>query len=297
MQYIRGMELNEISREELLPGFAAEFPYIATCAEFDRYIEPCAPWHWHRTVELFYMQSGCLEYTTPGGTWVFPAGTGGFVNANVLHSSRVVPTGESTVQKLHLFEPGWLGGERGSRMEQKYILPLTADRRIEVIPLDPEDAEQAEILAAIRRAFDHAEGDWGWEFRLREELSGIWLSLSRLAHPQPEEQAAGDDQIKAMMIYIQEHYRETISMEALARSAHVSRRQCFRLFREQLHTTPVEYINRVRLSRAARMLLDSEESVTRIALECGFASASYFGQMFRRHYGCTPVQYRALARL
>ena len=45
MKNIRGIELDEESREELLPGFEAEFPYIATCAELDKYLEPFVPWH------------------------------------------------------------------------------------------------------------------------------------------------------------------------------------------------------------------------------------------------------------
>ena len=47
--------------------FSADFPYIATRAELDKYTEPFVPWHWHSSVELFYMESGALEYTTPNG--------------------------------------------------------------------------------------------------------------------------------------------------------------------------------------------------------------------------------------
>lgn len=75
---IQGIKLIEGSNEELLPDFSPDFPYIATCAKLDKYIYPMVPWHWHSTVELFYMESGCLEYTTPNGKWVFPAGSGGF---------------------------------------------------------------------------------------------------------------------------------------------------------------------------------------------------------------------------
>lgn len=62
-----------------------DFPYIASYAELDKYEGVTAPWHWHPAVELFYMESGTLEYTTPTGKWVFPAGSGGLVNSNVLH--------------------------------------------------------------------------------------------------------------------------------------------------------------------------------------------------------------------
>lgn len=295
MRNIQGIELKEDTREELLPGFTAEFPYIATCVELDKYIEPLVPWHWHRTVELFYMESGFLEYTTPNGKWTFPAGSGGMVNSNVLHTSRILPSPDCNIQLLHLFDPAFLSGEHGSRMETKYILPLTAAPGIEMIALYPENPEQARILADIRSAFEISEGEWGYEFRLREELTRIWLRLFEMARPAMENSRGGreaEDLIKAAMIYIHEHFQEPISVEQLAESVHISKRACFRLFRENLHMTPLEYMRSYRLQKACRMLAGGKESITQIAYSCGLGSSSYFGKVFREQFGCTPAQYR-----
>lgn len=77
MKQIQRIIFKEGSNEELLPDFAPEFPYIASYVEIDRYVGRQAPWHWHREVELFYIQQGILEYHTPKGKTVFPAGSGG----------------------------------------------------------------------------------------------------------------------------------------------------------------------------------------------------------------------------
>lgn len=82
MKYIQGIQLISGSNEELLPDFQTDFPYIATCAELYKYLSPEIPWHWHSTAELFYMEKGQLEYTTPHGKWRFEAGMGGFLNPN-----------------------------------------------------------------------------------------------------------------------------------------------------------------------------------------------------------------------
>lgn len=294
MENIRGIELNKESREEKLPGLEAAFPYIATCAELDRYINPIIPWHWHSTVELFYMKSGCLEYTTPKGKWVFPAGSGGFVNAGVLHTSRILAPNESNIQLLHLFEPSLLSGEHGSRMETKYILPLTAAPRVEMIPLYPEDPAQARILTEIRQAFAIGQ-DWGYEFALRDALSRIWLALFALVQPVLEQEYHGkstDGKIKALMAYIHEHYQGPVSVEQLAESAHISKRACFRLFQANLHMSPLEYMRSYRLQKACQMLAETEETVTQIAYSCGLGSSSYFGKVFRERFGCSPAEYR-----
>ena len=95
-----------------------------------------------------------------------------------------------------------------------------------------------------------------------------------------------------MLRYIQQHYSEELSAEDLARSAHVSRRVCFRLFQEKLHTTPNAYLRSFRLRKACRMLTATGESITQIAYACGLGSASYFGKVFRERFGCTPAEYR-----
>ena len=74
MKNIHNIEFYNDSKEELLPGFANDFPYIASRAELDNYAGRYVPWHWHKAVELFYMESGSLEYDTPGGGVLFPAG-------------------------------------------------------------------------------------------------------------------------------------------------------------------------------------------------------------------------------
>ena len=61
MKDITNIEFRSGSKEERLPGFAPDFPYIASRAELDKYIGRFVPWHWHKTVELFYVESGVLE--------------------------------------------------------------------------------------------------------------------------------------------------------------------------------------------------------------------------------------------
>ena len=285
----------ENSREELLPGFKPDFPYISTYAELNRYADPIVPWHWHRAIELFYVKDGCLEYTTPKGKWVFPAGSGGMVNSNILHTSKIQSSTENNVQLLHLFDPSFLGGERGSRIEKQYILPLTAASNIEIIALTPDHPDQAPIIQAIQQAFEISDQDSGYEFRIREALSQIWMKLLLLAQPASDRKHSDqvvDDKIKALMIYIHEHFQDPISIEQLAKSIHISKRTCFRLFNENLHMSPLEYIRTYRMQKACQLLTKTEEPITRVAYACGLGSSSYFGKIFREQFGCSPAQYR-----
>ena len=165
MQIIHSIQLHSGSNEENLPGFTPEFPYIASRAELDHYREFFVPWHWHKAVELFYMESGEIRYHTPGGTEVFPAGTGGMVNSNVLHMTEMFSRTEENVQYLHIFDPVLIAGAYGNLIEKKYVTPLAAASQLELIRLTPDIPEQAEILTMIRQAFRLDENEFGCRWR------------------------------------------------------------------------------------------------------------------------------------
>ena len=293
MKTVCSVEFKPGTKEELLPDFDTAFPYIATCSEKNG--GDVSPWHWHQAVELFYMDSGSLEYTTPSGHHVFPAGSAGFINTNIPHTARNSAGQEHSRQLLHLFDPLLIAGQQGSRIEEKYVLPLTTASQIELLPLDPGDPIQAEIIGLIRRSFRLSPVEPGYELSIRSALSEIWLRLLDTAAPllrQKHRSSHNSEQIKLMMIYVHEHYGDRISVSDLADAAHLSKRACFRVFQEYLHMTPVEYITSYRLQIACRMLAEEKYTVTEIAYRCGLGSSSYFGRVFREAKGCTPVEYR-----
>ncbi|MDO4332125.1 MAG: AraC family ligand binding domain-containing protein [Eubacteriales bacterium] len=97
MRNVSTIEFHAGSKEERLPGFLPDFPYIASYVDLDQCPGHLCPWHWHKSVEIFYIKSGCLRYSTPGGRWEFPAGSGGMVNANVLHMTSSVNASEKGI--------------------------------------------------------------------------------------------------------------------------------------------------------------------------------------------------------
>lgn len=295
MKDISYIEFHTSSKEELLPNFAPDFPYIASHVELDKFVGRFVPWHWHKAVELFYMQKGVLEYDTPKGKIVFPAGSGGMVNSNVLHTTRPQAGSEGSIQLLHIFDPSFLAGEQGSRIEQRYITPIIAASQVEIIALYPDNPEQAQLLNAIRDSFQLSENDYGYEIKLRAALSDIWFQLLTMSLPLLKGKRKYDktnDKIKLMMIYIHEHYAEKISIAEIAAAAFSSERECFRIFHNCLHMAPMEYIKSYRLQIACCMLVNSRETITFISHACGLGSSSYFGKVFREYIGCTPMQYR-----
>lgn len=290
MKDIREVKFHAGSKEELLPDFSPAFPYIATRVEMDYYPNRSTPWHWHGAVELSYTQQGCMKYHTPGGTDFLPAGTAVLVNANTLHMTTAEP---NTVQFLHIFDPSFLSPAE-SRISARYVTPFTLST-LESLCLRPNDPSQNTILEQIKAAFSLSNDEFGYEIRLRNTLSDVWLALMEQAEPlltQPSPRAKSNGKLKEMIVYIHEHFGEKLTVPELASAMFLSERQCFRAFQECLHTTPAEYMKSYRLQQACFLLREDRISITEVGQRCGLGSSSYFGKTFRDAMGLTPSEYR-----
>ena len=93
--------------------------------------------------------------------------------------------------------------------------------------------------------------------------------------------------------YVEIHLTEEIRLDVLAAMAGMSKNHFIRAFRAATTQTPYAYVIGQRLARATQALRSDDQSVTRIAAEAGFTSASCFSNVFRRHFGVSPLDYRA----
>lgn len=89
---------------------------------------------------------------------------------------------------------------------------------------------------------------------------------------------------------------EPVSLDSIADSLTISRRQLERLFESDLGTSPHKYYIKLRLDRAKQLVEVTSKPIIDIALACGFVSAAHFSKCFRLQYGCSPKQTR-LARV
>lgn len=92
--------------------------------------------------------------------------------------------------------------------------------------------------------------------------------------------------------YINEHCCSDISLNELSDLSGVSPQYFGRLFKEHVNMRPMEYIARIKVSKAKIMLLDSDMPVARISERLGYASPTYFGIVFRKYTGISPSEFR-----
>jgi LacI family transcriptional regulator len=108
--------------------------------------------------------------------------------------------------------------------------------------------------------------------------------------------AVGDRRMAAVMRYIQDHFREPISVEDVLRANPMARRSLERKFRQLFGCSIVEQVRRMRVNEARLLLSGTDEPITLVAEKCGFTSYNYMGRVFQAATGMTARDYRIQSR-
>lgn len=101
-----------------------------------------------------------------------------------------------------------------------------------------------------------------------------------------------DSRLLSVISYINTNYQKYVSVDNLARISGYSKSRFSHLFVEITGTTPIKYLNNIRLKAGADMLLTTSLDVSDIAYRCGFSDALYFSRSFRKKYGISPTEFR-----
>jgi AraC-like DNA-binding protein len=115
--------------------------------------------------------------------------------------------------------------------------------------------------------------------------------ISRAAGPESSLDATAPG-FGPALAHMRGHFHHEITNRRLASMSNMSLRAFERRFSATFHLTPQKFLRKLRLRIASRALVYTDESMSEIALSCGFADQSHFSREFRRQFGRTPREYR-----
>ena len=106
------------------------------------------------------------------------------------------------------------------------------------------------------------------------------------------ERLPDDEWVVLITQCIENHYKETLTLEILAEMCHGSPYHLQRTFKRIMGMTPMEYIQQTRMAKAQEYLAETNQPVSAIAANVGMPNASYFITLFKKRIGRTPSDYR-----
>ena len=100
--------------------------------------------------------------------------------------------------------------------------------------------------------------------------------------------------ITDMIDFINQNYNRKLYLKELAETVHFSLTYCCEIFKKVTGTTFTQYITGLRMKKASELLLNSQLSLAEICSEIGYNDYFYFNNVFKKHFGTSPIKYRKI---
>lgn len=250
--------------------------------------------HWHKEMEMVYIEKGCGIFQLNKGSMKISKGDILLINSGAIHHLR-----SDRRNVLHfksvVFDPSYLCGLPGELCQEKIVEQLKNNETQFVHIIHPNDKVHDEILLLFLQIHScHQKKEDYFYVRLKGLFYQLFYQLLNNnyivpANPQESRNLAS---IKDVIRYIKDHYKEPLTAAELAAMSNYNESYFMKLFKQYTGKTLVKYLTDYRLERAHHKLLHSGLTITEIALECGFNGTSYFIKKFQEAYGITPQKLR-----
>jgi two-component system response regulator YesN len=98
--------------------------------------------------------------------------------------------------------------------------------------------------------------------------------------------------IEKSRVYIHKNFRKEITLDSVSREVNMSPYYFSKLFKNVTGENFIEYVTRIRVETAKKLLFEGQFSVKEICVETGYADPNYFSRIFKKYVGTTPTEFR-----
>lgn len=267
------------------------------------------PLHWHDEMELIYFDRGTFAAWLNTKEFQIKAPALMFIHPGELHS-LLLPAG--SVESAIVFHLNILSFEHYDAIQAKLLRPLMRGRL--KMPL---------FINQTNPVFSHVKNCYeSMALKIREmnrcspenevEKNAAYLQIKALlldmlailyknncllhiedANRENESQI---ENLKKIILYMNENYSSPIRLDELAKLVNLNSQYLCRYFKENIGKTITEYVNEIRIEKAAEALAETDHKIVTIAQDSGFENVGYFIRRFKREKGITPSEYRSRSK-
>lgn len=135
-----------------------------------------------------------------------------------------------------------------------------------------------------------------WEMYVGAELRKLFITIFReCAEVLSSMKMSSSSEIACkVMNYLEHHYTEDISLDSIAAALYLNKNYIAHVFKDETGNSPMYYAISLRMGRAKALLMETNESITDIAIKCGYSDFTYFSKQFKKFTGYSPRTFRSL---
>ena len=254
------------------------------------------PLHWHSKMELNYIKSGNGFFKYEDQTISAKPGDIFLIQPNVLHAI-MSDEHSSFFYDTIVFHQNMLVGSYDDRCYTDILLPFFSSRRRVLVPVSQETPGYHELHDSVRTIMQCAHKNLATsDLLLKSELLRLFYLLASTPGLCTEHTVSAKSRMTEtlwpVLTYIQKHHSESVTIEQLAKIAHMSSSYFMSCFKQNFGLGAIEYLNQVRIRSACDLLRNTDRSISDIAFDTGFHNLSNFNRQFRTKVGCSPQTYR-----
>lgn len=253
------------------------------------------PLHWHKENEIIFLTGGTFTLRLNMKKRKVKAPALIFIEAEAIHSI-LLENGKT--ESAIVFDMGMLGFEMVDSIQYKLIYPLL-NRKIHFPQiLTPEDSVWEQASKLYQNMFSECKKrELGAYLKVKADFYQLLACLYEGGYFESSKEISDRDlekidMMKKVLSYIQKNYEKKIRISEIASVAGMNEQYFCRYFKKNTGKTLTEYLNDIRIERACRELIGTDDKIIEVAGRCGYDNVGYFIRRFQKCKGVTPTEYR-----
>ncbi|MCJ8014721.1 AraC family transcriptional regulator [Paenibacillus sp. KQZ6P-2] len=259
---------------------------------------PALHMHWHEHLEIIFMTQGQAVFHIDSMPYEAEPGDIIMIPPGALHVGYSA-CAESLDYIAIVFNASLFKHIASDPIHSLYIAPYLDGTLRFPFKISHDDSANGHFRSILRQIINEfTSRHQGYELIVRSQMYILLTLLSRKFMPKQQTEktsrghARNAERFKKLLLYIDDHYTETITVSQAASIVNLNPYHFCKIFKKTTGSTLIEYINLNRIHAAERLLKESDHSITEIAEQIGLGNPNYFTKLFKQYNGVSPSQWR-----
>ena len=253
-------------------------------------------WHYHNDYEISFITEGIGKRIVADSIEEFQPGDLVFIGSNLPHvwiaeKEQKLLTDRTLEMVFLQFSANILFPQLLALPEFKQVKKALelSERGIHIIGQTLNEVSEIMLQLPYLKSFDRMNSF----FRMMDIIGKSETNISLASEEYMKKRfTTGNRRIGLLHDYLMTHYREEIDLKKLAGLVNMAEGSLCRFFKMNVGTSIFEYLNKIKIDFACKLLMDPDIGIVDVCLDSGFNNLSHFNKQFRKNTGVAPSQYR-----